>query len=218
MQFARFRQMYLDGHKCKKCGQVLRLGNNGGPLCCKVDQRRVNKIMATGAGRTLKEITDARVKEALDMTNGNKKGAASLVGMNLRTFYRYVARAGLTVLAFLFFTSAALAAQVSLSWTAPTANADGTPLTDLAGYSIHWGTSSGAYTQKQTLGNQVTATISLSTGTWFIAVKAFDDKSPANVSGFSNEVSITIVAPPPPPDTSPPNAPQQLRLVSPEGG
>jgi len=30
-----------------------------------------------------------------------------------------------------------------LSWTAPTENSDGSPLTDLAGYKIHYGSSHG---------------------------------------------------------------------------
>jgi hypothetical protein len=35
--------------------------------------------------------------------------------------------------------------SVSLSWVAPTQNADGSPLVDLAGYQIHYGRSSGLY-------------------------------------------------------------------------
>lgn len=37
------------------------------------------------------------------------------------------------------------AGSVSLSWIAPTQNEDGTPLTDLAGYKIYWGTEIGTY-------------------------------------------------------------------------
>ena len=36
--------------------------------------------------------------------------------------------------------------SATLSWTAPTLNEDGTALTDLAGYKIYYGTSSGTYT------------------------------------------------------------------------
>ncbi|MDH3432879.1 MAG: putative Ig domain-containing protein, partial [Gammaproteobacteria bacterium] len=35
--------------------------------------------------------------------------------------------------------------SVTLSWIAPTQNEDGTALTDLAGYKIYWGTTSGSY-------------------------------------------------------------------------
>lgn len=35
--------------------------------------------------------------------------------------------------------------DVSLTWNPPTTNTDGTPLTDLAGYKVYWGTVSGTY-------------------------------------------------------------------------
>ena len=35
--------------------------------------------------------------------------------------------------------------SVTLTWTAPTLNTDGSPLTDLAGYKIHYGTKPGHY-------------------------------------------------------------------------
>jgi len=34
----------------------------------------------------------------------------------------------------------------TLSWAAPTTNVDGTPLTDLAGYKVYYGTTPGVYT------------------------------------------------------------------------
>ena len=37
------------------------------------------------------------------------------------------------------------AAQVQVSWTAPTTNANGSPLTDLGGYRVHYGTCAGQY-------------------------------------------------------------------------
>lgn len=42
---------------------------------------------------------------------------------------------------------ALLAAEATLSWTPPTQNEDGSPLTDLAGYKIYYGTATGVYTQ-----------------------------------------------------------------------
>lgn len=33
--------------------------------------------------------------------------------------------------------------DVTLSWTAPSTNTDGTPLTNLAGYKVYWGTTQG---------------------------------------------------------------------------
>lgn len=41
--------------------------------------------------------------------------------------------------------------SATLSWTPPTQNTDGTPLTDLSGYRIYWGTSPGSYPNSVTI-------------------------------------------------------------------
>jgi hypothetical protein len=84
------------------------------------------------------------------------------------------------------------AANVTLSWIPPTTKADGTPLTDLAGYKIYFGGSSKNYTQNIDVGNVTSYTVSnLSTGTvYYFATTAYDASS--NESSFSNEVSKTI--------------------------
>ena len=43
--------------------------------------------------------------------------------------------------------------STTLSWTAPTENQSGSPLTDLAGYKLYWGTGSGVYTNSVTIDN-----------------------------------------------------------------
>ena len=43
--------------------------------------------------------------------------------------------------------------SVTLTWTAPTENTDGSPLVDLAGYKIYWGTGNGVYPNSVTLDN-----------------------------------------------------------------
>jgi hypothetical protein len=86
------------------------------------------------------------------------------------------------------FTSAALppfsitvaAAQpppgnVTLNWTTPTLNTNGTPLTDLSGYTISYGTSSTKLTQSITI-TSPTATAytiaGLAAGTWYFEIAA----------------------------------------------
>jgi len=78
---------------------------------------------------------------------------------------------------------------VSLAWDRPTTNADGSPLTDLAGYKIYYGTASGTYGYSIDVGNVTTYTLTgLAQGqTYYIAAAAYDTSS--NQSGFSNEVS-----------------------------
>jgi hypothetical protein len=65
---------------------------------------------------------------------------------------------------------------VSLSWTPPTRNTDGTSLTNLAGYRIHYGTSPTALISTIQLANAGTSayTISgLAPGTYYFAVRAY---------------------------------------------
>ncbi len=97
----------------------------------------------------------------------------------------------------LFHVGEVYPGQVSLSWDAPTTNEDGTPLTDLAGYKIYYGTSSGTYTQNVNVGNVATYTVSSLTDglTYYFAVKAYDTAS--SESRYSNEVSKTISSSPP---------------------
>jgi hypothetical protein len=51
------------------------------------------------------------------------------------------------------------AAQIRLAWDPPTNNTDGTGLTDLSGYSIHYGTASGVYTVVTNVGNATTSVV-----------------------------------------------------------
>ncbi len=81
------------------------------------------------------------------------------------------------------------AGTISLAWDAPTTNSDGSPLTDLAGYYIYYGTASGVYGVPVDAKNVTSYTLAgLTPGqTYFIAVTAFDTSQ--NESQFSDEVS-----------------------------
>jgi hypothetical protein len=76
--------------------------------------------------------------------------------------------------------------SVTLNWTAPTENEDGSALTDLAGYKIYWGTTSGSYPNSVTI-NDKDATTSvvdnLSSGTYEFVATSF------NTSGVESRYS-----------------------------
>ena len=82
--------------------------------------------------------------------------------------------------------------SATLSWTIPNLNEDGTPLMDLAGFRIHYGTKTGKYTEPPIIVDNpgVSALVieNLSFGsTYFFVVTAFDESG--NESEFSNEAS-----------------------------
>ncbi|KAA3626088.1 MAG: fibronectin type III domain-containing protein [Proteobacteria bacterium] len=83
--------------------------------------------------------------------------------------------------------------SVEVTWDPPTTRADGSPLTNLDGYKIHYGTASGSYTQTITVDNASITSYTvdnLTNGTYYFAVTAYD--TDAMESGYSMEVSTTL--------------------------
>jgi hypothetical protein len=82
--------------------------------------------------------------------------------------------------------------SLTLSWTPPTQNEDGTPLTNLAGYRIRFGMQSGNYPSTINLTNPGLATYVLSglaAGTYYIVISAVNQNGVE--SPYSNEASTT---------------------------
>lgn len=83
--------------------------------------------------------------------------------------------------------------SVTLSWTAPTRNTDGSTLTNLAGFRVHYGTTAGSYTQSvQIPTKSVTSVVieDLTAARWYFAVKAYNTSGVE--STFSGSVSKLI--------------------------
>jgi hypothetical protein len=81
----------------------------------------------------------------------------------------------------------------TLTWTPPTQNADGSPLTDLAGYKVYWGTSEDDYTNSITLDNPGLSSYvveQLTPAVWFFATTAVNSKGLE--SGYSNVATKTV--------------------------
>jgi hypothetical protein len=86
------------------------------------------------------------------------------------------------------------AGNATLDWTPPTENTDGTVLTNLAGYNVHYGTSPDKLTQVDRLANPgLTSYVveNLSTGKWYFTVTSYA----ANGAESSNSgvISTTIL-------------------------
>jgi hypothetical protein len=83
--------------------------------------------------------------------------------------------------------------NATLSWEAPTSNTDGTPLTNLVGYRIYYGSSATDLSQTipiTSVGIQTYVIDNLQAGTWYFAIMAVT--SAGTESALSNIVSSTI--------------------------
>ena len=81
-----------------------------------------------------------------------------------------------------------------LTWTAPTQNEDGTPLTNLAGYKVRYGQTPGALTEVRDIANPATTSVTiegLSTGTWHFTLASYTNAGVE--SAPTGAVSKTII-------------------------
>ncbi len=82
----------------------------------------------------------------------------------------------------------------TINWTKPTTNTDGSPLTNLAGYKVLYGTSSSALTNvKQVNVPSATSTTipALQTGTWYFSVRAFNTSQLESTNSNTAQKTIT---------------------------
>ena len=88
-------------------------------------------------------------------------------------------------------SSNATADSVTLSWSAPTENTNGSALTNLTGYIIYYGTSATAMTQTidiNTVGMLTHVVGDLSAGSWYFQIVA------VNAAGVQSSPSATVNA------------------------
>ena len=122
----------------------------------------------------------------------------------------HLARALAVLVALIAVSGNSYAGQLKLAWDA---------VAGATGYRLYYGTSSGNYASNVDAQNQTSATLTgLTDGArYYLAVKAYNSTTTSN---FSNEVSAVVPASsgtsnPFMPDTTPPAAPQGLRIVMP---
>ncbi|HEV7136342.1 MAG TPA: fibronectin type III domain-containing protein [Steroidobacteraceae bacterium] len=85
--------------------------------------------------------------------------------------------------------------SVTLSWSPPTQNSDGSSLNNLAGYTLHYGTASQDYTGKIeiTTPTQTSYVVSASNfppGQYYFAISAYNAQQVS--SSLSGEISVTV--------------------------
>lgn len=92
-------------------------------------------------------------------------------------------------------SAAATDKAVTLSWNPPTENSNGTSLTNLAGYTLHYGTTSQDYTgsieiTSPTQTSYVVSDSNFPAGTYYFAISAYNEQQVS--SSLSGEISVTI--------------------------
>jgi len=83
--------------------------------------------------------------------------------------------------------------SATVNWQAPTENVDGSPVTDLSGFNIYYGTQSQNYTSKVQVDNPGLATYvvdSLPSGTYYFVVTAYNSQGAE--SDYSPEASAMV--------------------------
>jgi hypothetical protein len=85
--------------------------------------------------------------------------------------------------------------SVTLSWSPPTQNSDGSSLTNLAGYTLHYGTTSEDYTGSIEITSPTATSYTVSdsnfpAGTYYFAISAYNAEQVS--SSLSGEVTVTI--------------------------
>jgi hypothetical protein len=89
--------------------------------------------------------------------------------------------------------SSATTGEATLSWSKPVDNTNGTPLTNLAGYVVRYGTNPAALTSQVSVASANTTDVeinNLSPGSWYFEVASINTSNME--SPFSSAVSKTI--------------------------
>ena len=95
--------------------------------------------------------------------------------------------------AFTITVSKTTTGSVTLNWTSPTTNTDGTPLTNLDAYRVFYGQTSRSYSKSVYVPAAATHSVvieGLAAGTWFFAIKSINTAGVA--SAYSGEVRVSL--------------------------
>jgi hypothetical protein len=155
---------------------------------------------ATGSSLTF-TIANKPAWAAFDKTTGTLSGTPASTNVGLAAQIEIGVSDGTSTAALTPFSitvaaassTPSLAESVTLYWTVPADNSNGTPATNLAGYHVYYGTSAGSLTKVITVddANDTSQVIAnLQSGTWYFAVTAFNAEKIE--SKMSEVVPVTI--------------------------
>jgi hypothetical protein len=154
--------------------------------------------VASAASTALKfSISNTPAWAKFDPTSGKLTGTPSASQVGTYKGITISVLAGTTIAALPAFsivvTEGNSQSNVTLSWQAPTENADGSALVDLKGYKVHYGSASKIYSDTIQVANPGLTTYvvqNLNAGKYYFAVTAYN--SAGQESSLSPEVSTQV--------------------------
>jgi hypothetical protein len=154
--------------------------------------------VASAASTALKfSITNTPAWAKFDPTSGTLTGTPSASQVGTYKGIAISVLAGTTTAALPAFsivvTEGNSQSNVTLSWQAPTENADGSALVDLKGYKVHYGSASKTYADTIQVANPGLTTFvvqNLNAGKYYFAITAYN--STGQESSLSPEVSTQV--------------------------
>jgi hypothetical protein len=136
-------------------------------------------VTASAASKLTYSVKNKPVWASFDTTSGALSGAPD--ASNVGTYANIVisatdgsANASLT--AFSITVTDITSGTATVSWIIPTTNSDGTPLTNLNGFRIYYGTAADSMTKVAQIANPSVSTFAvtnLSPATWYFGIKAY---------------------------------------------
>ena len=144
-------------------------------------------IRGVGAPRIAQVALGALICTALAACGGSgSSGSSSVAGP---------AASGNPIASSAGSTASSTNKSVTLSWSPPTHNSDGSSITNLAGYTLHYGTASQDYTGSIEITSPMQTSYVLSDngfppGTYYFAISAYNAQQVS--SSLSSEVSVTV--------------------------
>jgi hypothetical protein len=142
-------------------------------------------------------ITNMPTWAAFNASTGRLSGTPTAAQVGTYSNIRISVSDGTTTVNLTPFSIAVVATatgSVTLSWNPPTQNTDGTPLSNLAGYRVYWGTSQGNYTNSVTINNPGLSSYvveQLTPATWFFTLTAVN--SVGAESAYSNVATKQVL-------------------------
>jgi len=134
---------------------------------------------------------------SFNASNGNISGTPTEADVGTYSNIRITVsdgRASATLGPFSITVNSVSLGSVTLSWTPPTQNDDGTALTDLAGYKIYWGTTPGSYPNRVTISNAGISSYvveGLAPGTYEFVATSFNASGVESV--YSNSTTKVVM-------------------------